>query len=462
MANTRVYLLDNDSQPVPLGAVGELYIGGAGVARGYLNQPELTAECFQIDPFNDHPEARMYRTGDLARYLPGGNLEFLDRNDHQVKIRGFRIEPGEIEARLMEHPWVRGAVVLMLEEGRDKRLVAYVVAEAEKGLTNQLRDHLRAVLPDYMVPAAFVRLDSFPLSPNGKLDRGSLPAPDNDEFAREVYEALQGEIETTLADIWCEVLGIKQISQYDNFFALGGHSLLAVRMIERLRQRGLTLVAHDLFQSPVLSDFAQTLGQQRVVVVPVNKISPDTKIFTPTLLSLIDLTRSDIDRIVGQMPDGATNIQDIYALSPLQDGILFHHLLAKAGDPYLLTRWMAFSERALLDRYLMAMQQVVNRHDILRTAFFWQGLSVPTQVVCRQVSLPVLELNLDPADGLIRDQLARRFDPRHYRLDLSEAPLLRFVIAQETDGRWIVLQLLHHLIGDHTTLDVCTMKFRHI
>ncbi|MBD2782839.1 condensation domain-containing protein, partial [Xenorhabdus szentirmaii] len=150
----------------------------------------------------------------------------------------------------------------------------------------------------------------------------------------------------------------------------------------------------------------------------------------------------------GQVPDGIMNIQDIYPLSPLQDGILFHHLLAHEGDPYLLMAQMVFAERALLDRYLAAVQQVVNRHDILRTAFLWQELSVPVQVVWHQASLSVLELNLDPADGPVREQLARRFNPRHYRLDLSQPPLLRFVVAQEEDGRWIVLQLLHHLIGD--------------
>ncbi|WP_187650924.1 non-ribosomal peptide synthetase, partial [Xenorhabdus indica] len=259
-ANTRIYLLDKCSQPVPLGAVGELYIGGVGVARGYLNRPELTAERFLLDPFSDRPAARMYRTGDLARYLPDGNLEFLGRNDQQVKIRGFRIEPGEIEARLVEYSAVREAAVQVLGDGGDKRLVAYVVAEADEALVNRLRTHLSAVLPDYMVPAAFVRLEALPLTPNGKLDRRALPAPDDDAFARQTYEAPQGEIEIALAAIWREVLGIESISRHDNFFALGGHSLLAVRMIERLRQQGLALTARELFRSPVLSELAQTVG----------------------------------------------------------------------------------------------------------------------------------------------------------------------------------------------------------
>ncbi|EQB98022.1 hypothetical protein B738_27442 [Photorhabdus temperata subsp. temperata M1021] len=161
-------------------------------ARGYLNHAELTAECFLADPFSPALDARMYRTGDLARYLPDGNLVYVGRNDQQVKIRGFRIEPGEIETCLAAHPAVREVMVLALGDGQDKRLIAYVAAEAQEGLVNSLRVHLSAILPDYMVPAAFVRLDAFPLTPNGKLDRRALPAPDEEAFARQVYEAPQG------------------------------------------------------------------------------------------------------------------------------------------------------------------------------------------------------------------------------------------------------------------------------
>ncbi|WP_036836273.1 condensation domain-containing protein, partial [Photorhabdus temperata] len=184
-----------------------------------------------------------------------------------------------------------------------------------------------------------------------------------------------------------------------------------------LRHAGLTLAVRDLFQSPVLSEFARTAGQSRAVAVPVNVITPATTALTPEMLPLIDLTQPEIDHIVEQVPGGMANIQDIYALSPLQDGILFHHLLANAGDPYLLASQMAFADRALLDSYLAAVQQVINRHDILRTAFIWQGLSEPVQVVWRQAPLSVTELTLDPVDGPVGEQLAHRFNPRHYRLD---------------------------------------------
>ncbi|KAF9388086.1 hypothetical protein CPC16_006705, partial [Podila verticillata] len=454
IANTRLYLLDANSQPVPSGAVGELYIGGAGVTRGYLNRPELTAECFLPDPFSDLEDARLYKTGDLARYLPDGNLVFLGRNDHQIKIRGFRIEPGEIEARMVELPQVHDAIVLALGKNSDKRLVAYVVAEFDEQLAYTLRVHLEAKLPEYMVPAAFVRLDSFPLTPNGKLDRRALPAPDDEAFARQVYEAPQGEIETALALIWAELLGLERISRHDSFFALGGHSLIAVQMIERLRHLGLTVSVRALFDTPTLSVLAQSLGQHREVAAPPNLITPDTSTLTPDLLPLIDLTQTEIDWIVAHTPGGVGNIQDVYALSPLQDGILFHHLLATEGDPYLLIAQMAFDNRTLLDRYLNAVHQVVKRHDILRTAFVWKNLSTPVQVVWRQAPLSITTLTLDPSDGPVIEQLVQRFDPRQYRIDLTQAPLLRFIIAQDSDGRWLLVQLLHHLIGDHSTLEL--------
>jgi acyl-coenzyme A synthetase/AMP-(fatty) acid ligase/acyl carrier protein len=271
LANTRIYLLDRQRRPVPLGAVGEIYIGGAGVARGYLNRPEITAERFIASPFV--PGDRLYKTGDLARYLPDGDLLFLGRSDQQVKIRGFRVELGEIEARLAEHGDVREVVVLAREEqSGDKRLVAYVVraggALADAGEPGDraaaLRAHLAGCLPDYMVPAAFVELDALPLTANGKVDHKALPAPGEDGYARRAYDPPQGDIEQTLASIWAELLGLEGIGRNDDLFDLGGHSLVAIRLINAIEYRlGIALPLRTVFEKRTLVQLADTLSTYR-------------------------------------------------------------------------------------------------------------------------------------------------------------------------------------------------------
>ncbi|WP_154640396.1 non-ribosomal peptide synthetase, partial [Serratia marcescens] len=337
IANTRIYLLDERGQPVPLGAVGELYIGGVQVARGYLNRPELTAERFLSDPFA--PGGRMYRTGDVARYLANGDIEYLGRNDQQVKIRGFRIECGEIEAALATHPAVREAVVDARAVGDDKRLVAWVVPAAgvaEETLAGALRQHVSAALPDYMVPSAWVVVAALPLSPNGKLDRRALPEPQGAQ-SQAAYEAPQGEHETLLAAIWRDLLNVEQVGRHDNFFELGGHSLLAVKLMAQLRRAGWGANVQTLFSTPTLSALAQAMSAQGEIDIPENRILPGGASITPEMLPLATLSQPEIDAVVAQVPGGVANVQDIYALSPLQEGILFHHLLAERGDPYQLS-----------------------------------------------------------------------------------------------------------------------------
>ena len=247
ISNTRVYILDACGEPVPVGVAGELYIGGAGVARGYLNRPELTAEKFLADPFVSEPGARMYRSRDLAAGWDG-NIEFLGRNDFQVKIRGFRIELGEIEARLTEHPAVREAVVVAREDTPgDKRLAALPRRQVRRAgrrqqeLSPARSNCVRTVgcLPEYMVPAAYVRLEALPLTPNGKLDRKALPAPDGMRTRPAATRRPRARSETGWPAIWAEVLKLDRVGRHDNFFELGGHSLLAVTLIERMRRAGL-------------------------------------------------------------------------------------------------------------------------------------------------------------------------------------------------------------------------------
>ncbi|WP_249727394.1 condensation domain-containing protein, partial [Bradyrhizobium sp. sBnM-33] len=255
--------------------------------------------------------------------------------------------------------------------------------------------------------------------------------------------------------IWAELLGVARVGRHDNFFELGGHSLLAVQLMARLRRLSLGIEVQTLFAKPVLADQAASLGSHQEAAVPANLITASSTAITPQMLPLIELTQGEIDRIVAMVPGGVGNIQDIYGLSPLQDGILFHHLLASHGDPYLLVSQTAFADRDVLDRYLAAVQRVVDRHDILRTAFVWEGLSSPAQVVWRRAPLEVSEVELDGYHGPGADELRRRFDPRQHRIDLGRAPLLRFVTAREPgSARWLLLELQHHLIGDQTTLEV--------
>ena len=267
IANTQIYLLDANGQPAPIGVLGELYIGGAGVARGYLRRPALTAERFVPDPFGRAPGARMYRTGDLARYLPDGNLEFLGRNDHQVKIRGNRIEVGEIEARLAKHPVVREVVVIAREyAAAGQTLVAYVTtAESDvEDLASKLREYLAGQLPEYMVPPVYVPLEALPLTKNGKLDRGALPSPSSLRTAtRARDETPPTSLEQELMHLWTEMLGVPVTSTASNFFELGGHSLLLVRLANRLRAMfGLDLQLRVLFDTSTISRLAREIADR--------------------------------------------------------------------------------------------------------------------------------------------------------------------------------------------------------
>ncbi|MDC9594347.1 non-ribosomal peptide synthetase, partial [Xenorhabdus sp. IM139775] len=457
IANTRIYILDSHSQPVPLGVVGEIHIGGAGVARGYLNRPTLTAERFLADPFSAEPAARMYKTGDLGRWLPDGNIEYLGRNDFQVKLRGFRIELGEIEAQLMQCHGVREAIVLAREDAPgQKRLVAYLrPQEGIELLPAELRQQLAQHLADYMLPSAFVMLDTFPLTLNGKLDRKALPAPDLSSVVVRQYEVPLGEMEMALAQIWQNLLGLEHVGRHDHFFELGGHSLMIVSLIEELRQRGWQLDVRSVFVAPVLADMAQAIRcHTETFVVPPNQIPTDCTAITPDMLPLVSLSQAEIDAIVEHIPGGAANVQDIYPLAPLQEGILFHHLLQTKGDNYLLQNLLAFDSRQRLDTFLAALQQVIDRHDILRTAVHWQGLANPVQVVWRQASLSINILTPVTA-GDVAAQLWADTNPRQYRIDLTRAPLYAVDIAHEPEqNEWLLALRFHHLVSDHMTLEL--------
>ena len=456
IGNTQIHILDKAQQAVPIGAVGEIYIGGAGVARGYLNRPELTAERFLPDPFTQQPEARIYKTGDLGRYHPDGNIEFLGRNDDQIKIRGFRIELKEIESALRSHSSVREAVVLAKSDRHEElRLIAYVIPHGEAASAKELRNHLAKRLPEYMLPAAYVVLEEWPLTTSGKLDHRALPDPEGGAYVSRVYEAPQGEVERQLAAIWQDLLRVERVGRHDHFFELGGHSLMSVRLLARLREQGLSADLQSLFAEPTLAAFAATIGHSEAVEVPPNLIPLGCTEITPEMLPLATLSQAEIERVIATVPGGVENVQDIYALAPLQEGILYHHMASQQGDPYLQHILYSLQSKADLDALLAALQQVINRHDVLRSAVIWQGLSEPVQVVWRQTTLPMEEVVLDPTAGRPEQQMLAHFNPRRDQLDLEQAPLMRLSYAYDpVHARWLVQWLCHHLMMDHVAIAV--------
>ncbi|WP_281274219.1 non-ribosomal peptide synthase/polyketide synthase [Brevibacillus gelatini] len=276
--NTTVYVLDRHMQPVPIGVTGELYIGGDGLAIGYLNRPDLTAERFVPNPFSSDPKERLYRTGDLVRYLPNGLIEFIGRIDNQVKIRGFRIELSEVESVLAKHPAVAASVVVVREsEPGMKQLVAYVVKEAEQGLEPaELRQHFKAHVPDYMVPAAFVMLDALPLTPNGKVDRKALPEPVFERSQEDSsFTAATSLIEQKLVDIWCAVLRMDRIGIHDNFFELGGDSILSIQIVARANKAGIHLTPKQLFDYQTIAELAKVAEKNQKITVEQGKVTGD-------------------------------------------------------------------------------------------------------------------------------------------------------------------------------------------
>ena len=448
-------VLDAARQPVPPGVAGELYIGGAGLARGYLNRPELTAERFVAHPFA--AGARLYRSGDLVRWRGDGLLDYLGRIDSQVKIRGYRIELGEIEAALNAQAGVRQSVVIADITGRgDTRLVAYVAGDSiDAGL---LKRALGLRLPDYMVPSAWVVLEQLPLLANGKVDRKSLPAATPSDGADRPYEPPLGQLETRIAALWRELLGVERVSRHDTFFELGGHSLLLVTLVQRLREAGLPTTARTLFQHQTVAALAAAIGHVDTAAaagrVPPNRLEPGTTAIRPELLPLVSLTQAEIDGIVERVPGGAANVQDIYPLAPLQEGLLFHHLLQSEGDAYLGRIVLGFDARARLDRFLAALQTVIDRHDALRTAIMSSGLAQPVQVVLRQATLPV-HIVVTPTGVDPEAHLLASVDPARLRLDLQRAPMMAAYLAPAADGTgWLLALLMHHMGSDHVSLEV--------
>ncbi|PKV14864.1 non-ribosomal peptide synthetase, partial [Xanthomonas prunicola] len=360
---------------------------------------------------------------------------------------------GEIAAALRACHGVRDAAVLLREDTPgEPRLVAYLVGDTDLNV-EALRTQLATRLPEIMLPSAYVQLDALPLTANGKLDGHALPAPEQTDLGNAAYVAPHSPLEQMLAQLWSDLLGVERVGRHDSFFALGGHSLLGVKLIERLRLLGWQLEVRALFSTPTLMGLAKALKTASLVNVPANPITSDCVHITSDLLPLVALDQTEIDSIVERVDGGAGNIQDIYPLAPLQHGLLYHHVAAPLDEIYLSSTVIAFDACDKRERFIAALDQVIARHDILRTGVFWEGLRKPVQVVRRHAPLPVQSHRFAGSD--VAAQLQQHLETQHRRIDLQQAPLLRAHIVDAGErGCWLLGLQYHHLVMDHTTLEL--------
>ncbi|MAT97567.1 MAG: non-ribosomal peptide synthetase [Anaerolineaceae bacterium] len=451
IGNTDVYVLDDHLQPVPIGVTGNLYIGGKGVARGYLHRANLTAERFPQHPFK--PDKRIYFTGDLARYRKDGSIEFLGRSDHQVKVRGFRIELGEIENSLQQHSEIAQAVV----HPQGEQLIAYLIAKGEEEPdVTVLRNHVQETLPAYMVPHRFLFLEAYPLTPNGKVDRKALPAPDGAALtSSKTYTAPRNEKEEQVANIWKKLLNLSQVGVHDNFFELGGDSISAIRFIAQAKEIGLIYRPSQLFQNQTVAELAALIDEQ--TAVPAKPLQAQTLDDTPDFNVLADSLAAE------EYIKHPENIQDLYTLTPTQRAILFHTLYAPKTGVYVEQNALEMEDLDI-DLYAQAWQQMIKRHDLLRTAFFWEDVEEPLQMVIRDVPFPlaVLDWRSESEERQLSHLQELMATERQKGFDLTKPPLLRLYIIQVDENRHFVLVNYHHILLDGWSNVVIHLEVRAI
>ncbi len=428
--NLRIYILDGRLEPVPIGCAGEIYIGGKGLGRGYLNRPELTAGSFVPDHFSAEPGARLYKTGDLARFLPNGSIEFLSRIDYQLKVRGIRVELGEIEAVIVEHPELKDAVVTSHKDGTgDDRIFAYAVPKHMPGPgINELQSFLKERLPDYMIPASWLLLDHLPLTPNGKLDRAALPLPAPDRsLIDSSFVAPVSQIQILLADIWADLLKLDRVGLLDNFFDLGGHSLLATQLISRVRDAfSVDLPLRRLLEEPSLHQMAAAVQQA---------------LSTGAAVSLPRITRADHS---GPLP-----------LSYAQQRLWFLHQLDPHSAAYNSPAALRLQGRLNVAALEATFTHLVSRHEVLRTVFATvdgQGCQIIHPP--RHQTIPLVDLS--GMDDKQREPEAQRLAQREALapFELERGPVIRVLLVKLDEQDHALMVTLHHIVSDGWSMGV--------
>ncbi len=445
--NTHIHILDRERQPVPIGVAGEIYIGGICVARDYLGRPELTATRFLKDPFSSTPGGRLYRTGDAARWRADGTIEYLGRNDDQVKIRGYRIELGEIEARLLQHPDVREAVVVTHEDSlRQKYLIAYVTSpEQGPPKIEDLREHLKSSLPEYMVPSAFVMLERLPLTPNGKLDRRALPAPDPQAYASHRYEPPHGEVEEALAAIWQTLLRVERVGRHDNFFELGGHSLHAMRLIAKVVDKlGVTLSAISVFQHPTLSEMAGAIRALQNV-----KGNPSGR------------EHSSVDKPSASFTLVPNSESEIIPLSFSQRAHWSWYRLDERPAIRHLAAVMRLQGALNIAAFHRALAALVRRHDALRIRIrFVDGAPAQQVLEADDFEFRIDDLTTYPEDR--RDSQIKQLIDTHIftPIDVRADSLMGVRLLRLSDTEHVLIIALEHMICDAYSLSLLLRETR--
>jgi non-ribosomal peptide synthase protein (TIGR01720 family) len=433
ISNTRIYILDRRLKPSPIGATGEIYIGGAGVALGYLNRPELTEERFLTDSFSNEPGARLYKTGDLGCWQEDGTIEFVGRNDFQVKIRGFRIELGEIEARLAEHAGVGQAVVVMREGAAgDQQLVAYYTCVDETGRgvgAEELRRHLSASLPEYMAPASFVLLEELPLNPNGKVDRKALPAPDLSEQLGQQYVAPRTPTEEALAQIWAEALGLERVGVRDNFFELGGHSILVLTVISRANRAGLKVTLGDIYEH-------QTIGSLAAIVESGSAVQAEQSNIVAEQGSIV----AERGSIVGET-----------ALTPILRKFLETWPKHLADNITLYS--LECRDRISSDLLREAIRHLIIHHDALRMTLSHEGADWRqwiTEVDQIDSEALLLDVGLSDRPPSEREREVKQTEKLLVsRINVSNSSLIRAALCDYGPGQsQEILIAIHHWMND--------------